>query len=338
MDFDKEYAKEQIKDIEDANARFRNKKKEELCATIPAQFIDDFSRAMDYEDNGYYARSRDLCVSILNRADTNPEAVKVMLARVYPKLLETDIYDRNGRYQADADEYFEFLDGLEMNDIMQGYIVETLAKFCELLDNEWFRPLFRDFVKTVEKKEYLTKEEYRKTINSAYASVESTLYYEDTRVDIVMKNVLKSGYDREYLLDGLDSEDKKQKMKLNIYTNLYYLSKHMDGCEEQIDYIAANYPYSYETIEKDVEILKYNKEKKTDEILEELSKFTSDKFDKNGLKDAMDKAYNYVITSRPKPTLIHTGKTPYYRTDGKIGRNDLCPCGSGKKYKQCCGK
>ena len=22
----------------------------------------------------------------------------------------------------------------------------------------------------------------------------------------------------------------------------------------------------------------------------------------------------------------------------KIGRNDLCPCGSGRKYKQCCGK
>ena len=24
--------------------------------------------------------------------------------------------------------------------------------------------------------------------------------------------------------------------------------------------------------------------------------------------------------------------------DGKIGRNDMCPCGSGKKYKKCCGK
>ena len=22
----------------------------------------------------------------------------------------------------------------------------------------------------------------------------------------------------------------------------------------------------------------------------------------------------------------------------KIGRNDLCPCGSGLKYKNCCGK
>lgn len=24
--------------------------------------------------------------------------------------------------------------------------------------------------------------------------------------------------------------------------------------------------------------------------------------------------------------------------DDKIGRNDSCPCGSGKKYKKCCGK
>ena len=27
------------------------------------------------------------------------------------------------------------------------------------------------------------------------------------------------------------------------------------------------------------------------------------------------------------------------RNDGpKVGRNDPCPCGSGKKYKNCCGK
>ena len=23
---------------------------------------------------------------------------------------------------------------------------------------------------------------------------------------------------------------------------------------------------------------------------------------------------------------------------GKVGRNDPCPCGSGLKYKKCCGK
>lgn len=26
------------------------------------------------------------------------------------------------------------------------------------------------------------------------------------------------------------------------------------------------------------------------------------------------------------------------KKEPKIGRNDLCPCGSGKKYKNCCGR
>jgi preprotein translocase subunit SecA len=29
-------------------------------------------------------------------------------------------------------------------------------------------------------------------------------------------------------------------------------------------------------------------------------------------------------------------KKPVRRTESKVGRNDPCPCGSGKKYKQCC--
>ena len=32
-------------------------------------------------------------------------------------------------------------------------------------------------------------------------------------------------------------------------------------------------------------------------------------------------------------------KNPTYRREEpKVGRNDPCPCGSGKKYKKCCGK
>ena len=29
---------------------------------------------------------------------------------------------------------------------------------------------------------------------------------------------------------------------------------------------------------------------------------------------------------------------PVRRKEKKVGRNDPCPCGSGKKYKRCCGK
>ncbi len=31
-------------------------------------------------------------------------------------------------------------------------------------------------------------------------------------------------------------------------------------------------------------------------------------------------------------------KKPVRRDDDKVGRNDPCPCGSGKKYKRCCGR
>ena len=34
------------------------------------------------------------------------------------------------------------------------------------------------------------------------------------------------------------------------------------------------------------------------------------------------------------PSLVTPSVNPY----AKIGRNDPCPCGSGKKYKKCCGK
>lgn len=36
-----------------------------------------------------------------------------------------------------------------------------------------------------------------------------------------------------------------------------------------------------------------------------------------------------VVTTQPKP---------FKRESPKVGRNDPCPCDSGKKYKQCCGK
>ena len=50
------------------------------------------------------------------------------------------------------------------------------------------------------------------------------------------------------------------------------------------------------------------------------------------------------VISRPQPKLTLNrgdepvaGPTPAHRADEKVGRNDPCPCGSGKKYKKCHG-
>ncbi len=42
---------------------------------------------------------------------------------------------------------------------------------------------------------------------------------------------------------------------------------------------------------------------------------------------------------RPQDMITNDKSTETAKTKGKlVGRNDLCPCGSGKKYKNCCGK
>ena len=47
-------------------------------------------------------------------------------------------------------------------------------------------------------------------------------------------------------------------------------------------------------------------------------------------------AYRYFREHRQAPigTTFTTGPR---RQAPKVGRNELCPCGSGKKYKRCCG-
>ncbi len=44
-----------------------------------------------------------------------------------------------------------------------------------------------------------------------------------------------------------------------------------------------------------------------------------------------------LTEARRKELYLEQKKSGTVRKDKKIGRNDPCPCGSGKKYKKCCG-
>ena len=56
--------------------------------------------------------------------------------------------------------------------------------------------------------------------------------------------------------------------------------------------------------------------------------------------------YNKLKVANPTQTVIFKNEPSYYqpvsqpqvRVDAKIGRNEPCPCKSGRKYKQCCLK
>ena len=49
--------------------------------------------------------------------------------------------------------------------------------------------------------------------------------------------------------------------------------------------------------------------------------------------------YKYFRTHHiAAETPLVSGSFTYHRIMPKTGRNELCPCGSGKKLKHCCGK
>ena len=49
--------------------------------------------------------------------------------------------------------------------------------------------------------------------------------------------------------------------------------------------------------------------------------------------------WDQILTEEKRKELYKTQKASGTIVKGpKIGRNDPCPCGSGKKYKKCCGK
>jgi len=62
-----------------------------------------------------------------------------------------------------------------------------------------------------------------------------------------------------------------------------------------------------------------------------------------------DEFYSKEAPERPAPAPMRPGEVPeqrpparegvtFKRETKKVGRNDPCPCGSGKKYKKCCGR
>jgi preprotein translocase subunit SecA len=64
---------------------------------------------------------------------------------------------------------------------------------------------------------------------------------------------------------------------------------------------------------------------------EKVERKSTIKITNEGLRSNINEMNNLNQNSRPTIN-------PIVNQDAKVGRNDSCPCGSGRKYKQCCGK
>jgi len=109
---------------------------------------------------------------------------------------------------------------------------------------------------------------------------------------------------------------------------------HPDHCEDWSEEETKRWADNSEWLALDIVSTQAGSEDDTTGIVEFKASFQ----DKNGRKQhheisqfqKIDAKWYYVDGTTPKPTTIRN-------TTNKVGRNQPCPCGSGKKYKKCCG-
>lgn len=130
----------------------------------------------------------------------------------------------------------------------------------------------------------------------------------------------------EQLLSNLDEEvrgtvkELAEKYQVEVFTMVGFL----DGINESL-----KVENPIETMEEDT-IVNLN--------------FDKEKLYKNMVDAKADWLYELpqwdeIFTKEKQKELYREQKASgTIRREKKIGRNDPCPCGSGKKYKKCCGK
>lgn len=131
----------------------------------------------------------------------------------------------------------------------------------------------------------------------------------------------------EQLLDDPDTEVKgtvkelADKYKIDVMPMVGFL----DGINDSLVT-----PNPIETMEEDTVVsLKFDKEKLFKNMIDAKADWL---YGLPQWEKIFDEDTRKSLTKEAKN--MHT----IVRTEKKVGRNDPCPCGSGKKYKHCCGK
>jgi preprotein translocase subunit SecA len=114
----------------------------------------------------------------------------------------------------------------------------------------------------------------------------------------------------------LKEEDIDDRLSMEVYI-VYHLSL----IRPSIKLLKSDYPEFY----------KMNQEFYNDALNEKKNDYLIDKYIAVEKKLAHNKGI-YFDSDKTEEIGTYTRETP------KTGRNDPCPCGSGKKYKKCCGR
>ena len=120
------------------------------------------------------------------------------------------------------------------------------------------------------------------------------------------------------------------KVEASIYNEI--LNNKVEVVEGKVADLAAKYNTSVEYFMGFIDGI--SESLKEDVVLEEIEADSE-----ISLKIDFEKLYfNMLSVEKRKEIEKAYKKTKTVVKEKTVGRNDACPCGSGKKYKKCCGK
>ena len=186
---------------------------------------------------------------------------------------------------------------------------EVMRLMPQFLMNDDLIPFVEKILPTLEKSKQYSDEDEK-----SFVYIRAAIVINKLRSDKRIHDVL---VDLTGCLLEEDEEGKNDRLQMEVY-----IVFHISELRPSIKVLKNEYP----------EYFKLNQAFYIDVLNERKEEYLTDKY---------AAIYKKI---RPKNAVFHGEEfhddddvTPYKRESPKVGRNDPCPCGSGKKYKKCCG-
>ena len=256
---------------------------------------------------------------------------------VFQRALELEVSMNQDLFLKDLEDYKDFLKHAQHVADYQSYLADLIVVMSMELEKKWLRNPFVEFVTFVSRLGVL-QGVYQETITSAYIAAESYNLRDDREISPLLEDFVNNIYSEQHMaeMDNASDEYVANGIRINTRIACWQMIQYLPQHENEISYFQTHYPQSYLLAAELIGRIRNDAAAFEKELLQDIQKYGDmDDIELNDLRGRLEDSYHEMM-KKQEPVMQNGGT--YRRTSRKIGRNEPCPCGSGKKYKDCCGK
>lgn len=283
--------------------------------------------AIECEEYGQFDRGVEILLEVIRREKKWKKDEMLELAECYIALLKFNYEGRESHFDEIAERLCQVLEqyGIYLAEYVQGLLMALVMAVADGRNGVEEYAKIKQIFTAVDK--LCRTEDEKQMVRFAMVGMNYQRLCSDPRIG----DTLVHAYEAYFDLDDMEPPLRKYAL-----TDMQLcMVEERQEILEQAEIIRLDYPEYYERLGGFLEKLK-----KEDALVY--------------LKGSLLKEYNrlgqmcshgYYHEKYPQEQIVAQGtlisdgmEQPYVRDSKKIGRNDPCPCGSGKKYKHCCMK